>query len=66
MALTKTYERFSMLAKLVSMCIILLRNCAADETGVQSQQGEKSLTEQNCSNKSKYIYNINDFSYTIS
>ena len=55
MALSKTCQRFIILSKLVSMYIILLCNCAASETGVQSQQEETSLTGQNCSNKSKYI-----------
>ena len=52
MALSKPYERCTMLAKLLSMCMILLHNCAADETGVKMQQ-ELSSTEKSCSNQSK-------------
>ena len=57
---SKTYERRIILEILVSMCIIPLYDCAAHETIEQKKQDEKSSSEQNCSNKSKYktIYHM--------
>ena len=53
MALSITYKRFAIIAKLILMGIILLHNCVADETEVQINQEIESLTDQNCSNQSK-------------
>ena len=61
MALSKTYERFTILAKLLLMGIVLLHNCTANEAEVQIQQEIESLTDQSCSNQSKNRKNTTNY-----